>query len=1747
MNVVPVAVPPPTPEVVVPLSTSGGEAGKPDGLKAVLAAVQAEKNILRKASVRSINVDSLQTSQPLTPRVEREDAFNLWKARETAEEEERYRRDPVYVAEKTPMVSVAWEGAVSARIASLVDQASARKYDANKFNAFVERLIATQAEVALKALLDIKDDLVSLQYMQDEASLTYIEQLLVAAIGSPYEDVKDLSVTLLNSLYDGTDWQLQEPLNVTVRCVGDLFLVDSPVYKSSVDDMDRVFLLLQAPSFNTRSVKTILTRHRVPKAHSTLKVAFANFPRAGYYDWRFVIMEDDGSYTPLSVAGCSPSQVQGRFIVQPRVRSEQFHEVVVDLQDSAWDGDTGVLARRGTFETVRSALAGYKIDGITAIYLMGALERDNGSLTDAGVFPRPDASPLAIRCEGTPNTMLGSSAAFTSLMQEAERLGMKILIDSTPRVCASRIKRKYLDLVAHTIDEGGRYVPHMGIDGRDIQHPDSILLNYRKLAAWEMLVADIRHMVQRYGVHGARLENSQSWPLIMDHNLAELYRQEPDFEGEEPSPMYASLEILEGHVVIPGRETGYWSSKAAEAGYANPLLVKLTRAIWAIAPDFIFIGESKWGGRDKNLILSGLVPQSSELAKQLATLFGKQLLPDGSSQKIPKKPSLSLGEWWCKSRGCLPTGSLIISQICTHSSPYPALLYGRGSWSAVDALFLLSDLPMTFIGEEEGRLFRVDIPGVYRHPREEVREYINAHRNQNNNLTAHLQQKYKNIGTSVGMNASLGSSKGFGGRSSSMGDLASLAQQMSKRNNTFVDLKSLSLHASQPTTNSHFEKKEVSQQFGYELDMIKMHYDHRRELRQLWPILQRGHTLWLKPYHRFGPHEQVVSFARYLAPQEKASMIQGVPNDEPEVALIAINFNDADSTFSIDMAPIAPYIPADHANGPGSVAYAYKWDDLMNPDDTMVIDGFGGNENEEEEWKNVFARDEVVYGSNFTTVQPFSMFLWRLVRSPRTPHVEDRLLRNSFRRLRASLDANQLDSHNLIYCMLLDSMKNLSTFASTMETFASKLSRVYSLGIPGARRRPDQKRELISLPDTLQRSLQTAVRLGTIEGLEARVLAYLMAMVKLDLEDEDDEDDGIPTKYSLCREIYTRNRVGSLVFIAPELGKWSTVGGLGVMVDELTVSLAEMGADVVVISPYYDKNRKGETGYLARDGIRWSKNINVMVGDECVPVGVHEGRVKGVHVLFLHNHTFFPSPYNSGGADYMTKTLTVVAKASLETLCAFKMIPGFVVTNDWFGGMVAAYAKHGFFGNVFDKTTFFHIVHNLDPSYEGRIYPNATQRGLESIHRLPIHLLVDPFWTQTVLNPSRCALMCSDTWGTVSVSYKAELLVASPLKDLLSKSPNAFAYPNGIPVTHRVEALRVKAGPSHEHAKGVLQTKYFKFQTPDLTIPLFAFVGRITEQKGVHLILKSVTELINTFKGKIQIMIGGMANFSDPYSANCAKDMLDLRRQHPYNIWCDPAEFFVDGPTVNLGADFGLMPSLFEPGGIVQQEFFVAGTPVIAFRTGGLKDTVHEFDPIAVKGNGFVFNSHTPNELISAVKRAMNVYNQPDLYKRLRQNARESVIDCEEVAWAWYREFSRIKSVMIAKLADIKKEVDRVQAEMPALKPQPRIKGPLKPPPFVFRWLQPGNEVLVAGSFDEWKGRHALQRTKGLYGGGNEWSLSLAIEPGTYMCKFIIDGKWVTSPDMPVSEDSQGIPNNIVTVTLPVRTKKKKDAFNWPF
>ena len=489
------------------------------------------------------------------------------------------------------------------------------------------------------------------------------------------------------------------------------------------------------------------------------------------------------------------------------------------------------------------------------------------------------------------------------------------------------------------------------------------------------------------------------------------------------------------------------------------------------------------------------------------------------------------------------------------------------------------------------------------------------------------------------------------------------------------------------------------------------------------------------------------------------------------------------------------------------------------------------------------------------------------------------------------------------------------------------------------------------------------------------------------------------------------NSLGPVVFVTPELGRWSTVGGLGVMVDELSQGLVAQGREVIIISPYYNKNRKGESDYLQTDPAKFEfkKNITIELDDK-YEFGVHYGEVNNVKLYFIHNYLIFPSPYPDGTPDFTTKQIACFSKSSLELLCAFKIIPEVLLTNDWFTGMVAAYSKHGHFGSTFSNTTFFHICHNLQESYEGRIYPEDVNSTYENIYKLPAYLLIDPYWNKKVINPSRCALMCSDQWGTVSQSYKAELLATSDLKVLLKNYPTPFAFPNGIFRSKRLEALEAKVKMSHLEAKAVVQKKYFGIEEFDNAIPLFSFVGRITEQKGVKLICEIAEMIINKMKGKINILVGGMGNMKDPYCILCVKYINNIRQNHKKSFWADPTEFFTDGPLINKGSDFGLMPSLFEPGGIVQHEMFIASTPVLAFKTGGLKDTVHEYDYNTTNGNGINFVTHNSMDFMFAFERAVKLFNNAEHYAICRKNAFNAAIDVLDVAKAWDKEFYRIRS-----------------------------------------------------------------------------------------------------------------------------------------
>ena len=217
------------------------------------------------------------------------------------------------------------------------------------------------------------------------------------------------------------------------------------------------------------------------------------------------------------------------------------------------------------------------------------------------------------------------------------------------------------------------------------------------------------------------------------------------------------------------------------------------------------------------------------------------------------------------------------------------------------------------------------------------------------------------------------------------------------------------------------------------------------------------------------------------------------------------------------------------------------------------------------------------------------------------------------------------------------------------------------------------------------------------------------------------------------------------------------------------------------------------------------------------------------------------------------------------------------------------------------------------------------------------------------------------------------------------------------------------------------------------------------------------------------------------------------------------------------------MPSLFEPGGIVQHEFFVGSTPVIAFQTGGLKDTVFEFDAYLEKGNGFVFQIHGGPDLVKAMERAMKVFEEPTKYNILRQNAFESTIDVEDVARAWNREFLRLfnKTFIDPVLTKIYKNtldktfkesdykevytLRKVSAE-PGLGEKSKTsiykqqylktRGNLRNTVFMYKTnaLPKPRNVMLVGSFDDWKEPLPMNFDHIM----GRWTVTIPLTPGEY-------------------------------------------------
>ena len=1549
------------------------------------------------------------------------------------------------------------------------------------------------------------------QNVNDVTSIQYMEKLFIQLLGHFDNEVKKESVKILNMIYDETNWQEKNAFdlhNTNILLLNEQYVLTFLIKKNDYEH-NSVVLIHNAPCINNDihcNVFTWLKPTHVNEVNDkliSLTFELGNVMKCGYYDW-YLAKFVNGRFASVKIVDNNNSTTtfdgKGRTIVLDKtIKDLSIHEVFCDLIKAEINKQQGRITKRGSFATLEEKIPELSQRYINCLYIMGALERDNEIAYDEGTgeaidIANPNTSPMAVTSRSSISSLLGGDEAFKSLMKKAKTFSMKIIIDGLSRVSSSRCHRKYRDILLHYLDNNGNVQVCYGTDGHSVRYDDSAVLNYRKVEAWNMLIQEILVLADKYGIDGVHLDNCQVWPQMFEINAGEMFRIDNDGE-----PAYTAMDIINGEIVIPTEESGYWSSELCET-YPNPLLIKMTKEIWKHHPQFVFFGEcwlsEKFNKRHCSLTKSGIIPRMYTLPIIISEIFGRKIHRNGYIEQTKQGDVHILKDWYLDNYKNVPKGAMLIQSSSGQVWPYPALLYGRGNWSAVDILFTLPDIPMTFMDEIDGEAYRVKITNVYE-----------AKDNNNNN---------KGLFSSSSSLTSLTATGKVSTRSKSLMKLIESKQQEMKdnalksdnavsqvTNNEYMPQYNLTssisslinlsgIDISQANELDHRRERlirEVGPEYGFDLTKIKLHYDHRRRMRNDHPCLRRGELIYLNTLDNDNkPHTGVFAFARV---------------DSKETGIFAINFIGQETNFILDLTNILNKISPHSKPHDNTICFIEDW-------------------TQDDKGDYFFLRELIEVHANRKLAPYGSVCLGFSILDSSNDNVA-LTLQHSNRRM-INYIKNGFDGGVDNY-QITHSLKQILTNNVAIDAFVKWFNEIMEL----LNVNHVSFYEYVKHINFIKNNPENAFKLFTL----CHNVKQLKTLT--------------PNITSLCTEaddIITNNKLGPICFITPELGRWSTVGGLGVMVDELTQGLAAIGQDVICISPYYDKNRKGESGYLAKDEFKFEHVFNITVNlDGQYTFGVHYGTGNGgIKYYFLHNFKIFPKPYPDCSVSETVRQLALMAKGSLELLCHLKVIPAMIITNDWFTGLTPAYAKVGCFGDTFRTSTFFHICHNLQETYEGRLYPSNEEGTLDHIHQLPSNWLYDPYWRQKVFNPSRCAIMMSDQWGTVSNSYKQDLMNSSPLAPLLNAKPKPFGFPNGIFKVRRLKALQDKAGNDRLECKKYIQQKYFGLSDIDNSIPVYSFVGRITQQKGVLLILECVDELVRKTNGKINILVGGMGNPKDPYCAACINKINELKYKHPKCFWADPFEFFTDGPRVNMGSDFGLMPSLFEPGGIVQHEFFIAGTPVIAFRTGGLKDTVFEFQYIGDTGNGFTFDTYNHWNLIHAVERSLHLFSNKDKYEKCRKNAFNSAIDVADVSKAWCKEFYRLKNkifIDMKKFIDVTKEnvesaitqetIDEIKKievkehkdiamDKDAKSEDIDVNGVKKgdycgeekiPVTFVYEsalQIQP-NSVQLTGSFCAWQVRYPLMYDKTL----NQWNVVVHMKRGTYSYKYIVDGQWVVN------------------------------------
>ncbi len=324
--------------------------------------------------------------------------------------------------------------------------------------------------------------------------------------------------------------------------------------------------------------------------------------------------------------------------------------------------------------------------------------------------------------------------------------------------------------------------------------------------------------------------------------------------------------------------------------------------------------------------------------------------------------------------------------------------------------------------------------------------------------------------------------------------------------------------------------------------------------------------------------------------------------------------------------------------------------------------------------------------------------------------------------------------------------------------------------------------------------------------------------------------------------------------------------------------------------------------------------------------------------------------------------------------------PQLVHSHDWHAGLASAYlAAAG--GRAAGLPPTVHTVHNL--AYQG-LFDAGRFAGLG----LPAHFLsMHGLEFHGLISFMKAGLYYADHITTVSPGYARE--IQSPeqgcgLDGLLrGRSANLSGILNGVddtvwnPRTDRLLPARYSVDRMAGKAKCKAALRAELGLAADASGPLFCVLSRMTEQKGLHLVLQALPRLLAN-GGQLALLGSGDAALQESFRAAAVTDPTSVAVRIGY----DEAL----AHRLIAGSDLIVMPSLYEPCGLTQLYGLKYGTLPLVRRVGGLADTVVDtrLDTLDGEATGFVFDAFSADALATAAARAQALFRRPADWKRVQ-------------------------------------------------------------------------------------------------------------------------------------------------------------------